>query len=219
MGQDVVLIEAGASVIPVRIFLSVLESVSKYTSLNPVSPANWIAISMAFASASSTARLAGTLLLRGVDRNNYLGGPGCNRDILRRWFFGPLYGYFISRLIWIGYEIRTLNFILFVDSEFIYLFTWSWITVYPFRFNSWTFGGMLIRHWSIKICFYRSPKFWMTNIFFVKECINYLSFAHYLTPNFNPPPPKKINTTNDKLTWEREIINYHIKFILTWIII
>ena len=166
-------------------------------------------------------RLFIIIIIRGVARNNYLGGPSCNGDILQRWFFGPLYGYFISRLIWTGYETRTLNFILFVDSEFIYLFTWSWIMVYPFRFNSWTFGGMLIRHWSINICFYRSLKFWMTNIFFLKECINCLSFAHYLTPNFNPPPPKqkKINLTNDKLTWEREIINYHIKFILTWIII
>ena len=136
-------------------------------------------------------RLFIIIIIRGVARNNYLGGPSCNGDILQRWFFGPLYGYFISRLIWTGYETRTLNFILFVDSEFIYLFTWSWITVYPFRFNSWTFGGMLIRHWSINICFYRSPKFWMTNIFFVKECINCLSFAHYLTPNFNPQKKKK----------------------------
>ena len=110
-----------------------------------------------------------SLLYRGVAKNNYLGGPGCNRDILRWWFFSPLYRYFISRLIWTGYKIKTLNFILFVDSEFIYLFTWSWITVYPFRFNSWTFGGMLIRHWSINIYFYRSPKFWMTNILFVKN--------------------------------------------------
>ena len=26
---------------------------------------------------------------------------------------------------------------------------------------------------------------------------------------------KKINSKNDKLTWKRDIINYHIKFILT----
>ena len=108
------------------------------------------------------------LVCRGVASNNYL-GPGCIRDILRRWFFGPLYGYFISRLIWTGYEIRTSNFILFIDSGFIYLFTWSWITVYPFRFSPWTFGGMLIRHWSINICFYISLSFELLISFFLKN--------------------------------------------------
>ena len=38
-----------------------------------------------------------------------------------------------------------------------------------------------------------------------------MSFAHYLATNFQ----KKINSKNDKLTWKRDIINYHIKFILT----
>ena len=121
---------------------------------------------------------------------------------------------------WYGPAMRSMwNFILFIDKEFIYLFTWSYIMVYPFRLNSWTFGGTLIRHWSINICFYRCPMFWMTNIFFLKECINCLSFTHYLAPSFNPKKKKKFNSKNDKLTWERDIINYHIKFILTWIII
>ena len=44
----------------------------------------------------------------------------------------------------------------------------------------------------------------MTNIFFLKECINFLSFTHYLAPSFNPPKKKKkkkkINSKNDKLT-------------------
>ena len=111
------------------------------------------------------------------------------------------------------YEISKSNYILFTDREFIYLFMWSWIMVYPFRLNSCTFGGTLNRHWSINICFYRLPKFWMTYNFFFKKCINCLSFAHYLAPNFNPK--KKINSKNDKLTWKREIINYHRKFILT----
>ena len=44
-----------------------------------------------------------------------------------------------------------------------------------------------------------------------------MSFAHYLASNFNPKKKEKekINSKNDKLTWKKDIINYHIKFILT----
>ena len=104
-------------------------------------------------------------------------------------FWSFIWILYVSRLIWTCYEISRSNnfilfidsefiylftrsnFILFVDSEFIYLFTWSWIMVYPFRLNSWTFGGTLIRHWSINICFYRLPKFWMTCNFFLKNAL------------------------------------------------
>ena len=122
---------------------------------------------------------------------------------------------YVSRLIWTCYEISRSNFILFVDREFIYLFTWSWIMVYPFRLNSWTFGGTLIRHWSINICFYRLPKFWMTYNFFLKNALivcHLLIIWHLISI---PKKKKKINSKNDKLTWKTDIINYHIKFILT----
>ena len=98
---------------------------------------------------------------------------------------------YVSRLIWTSYEISRLNFILFVDREFIYLFTWSWIMVYPIRLNSWTFGGTLIRHWSINICFYRLSKFWMTYNFFLKKCINCLSFALIIWHLISIPKKKK----------------------------
>ena len=147
-------------------------------------------------------------VFRGVTRNNYLGVRVVveiyqniiqpifmwfkpqklkTTTIIFRSFVWILY---VSRLIWICYEISRSNFILFVDREFIYLLTWSWIMVYPFKLNSWTFGGTFIRHWSINIYFYKLPKFWMTYNFFLKKCINCLSFAHYLAPNFNPPKKK-----------------------------
>ena len=89
---------------------------------------------------------------------------------------------YIFRLIWTFFKISLSDFILFVDREFTYLFTWSWITIYLFRLNSWTFGGVrvFIRHWSINICFYshRCPNFWIANIFFLKEYINCFSFAY-----------------------------------------
>ena len=53
--------------------------------------------------------------------------------IIIRFFVWILY---IFRLIWIDYEISMLDFILFVDREFIYLLMWSCITVYLFRLNS-----------------------------------------------------------------------------------
>ena len=123
---------------------------------------------------------------------------------------------YVSRLIWTCYEISRSNFILFVDREFIYLFMWSWIMVYPFRLNSWTFGGTLIRNWSINICFYKLPKFWMTYNFFLKNALivcHLLIIWHLIS--IPPPPPKKKISKNDKLTWKTNIINYHIKFILT----
>ena len=42
-----------------------------------------------------------------------------------------------------------------------------------------------------------------------------MSFAQYLAFNFNPKKEEKINSKNEKLTRKRDIINYHIKFILT----
>ena len=127
---------------------------------------------------------------------------------------------YVFRLIWIGYEISMSNFILFIDKEFIYLFKCSWIMIYLLRLNSWTFGGTLIRHWSINIYFYRCPKFWMTNIFFLKNAsiVWRLLIIWYLI-SIQKKKKQIINLKNDKLTWERDIINYHIKFILTWIII
>ena len=115
---------------------------------------------------------------------------------------------YVSRLIWTCYEISGSNFIMFV--EFIYLFTWSWIMVYPFRLNSWTFGGTLIRNWSINICFYKLPKFWMTYNFFLK---NALIVCHLLII-WHLISVQKKKSKNDKLTWKRDIINYNIKFIL-----
>ena len=74
---------------------------------------------------------------------------------------------YIFRLMWTFFEINSSDFILFVDREFIYLFTWSRITIYLFRLNSWTFGGVrvFVRHWSINIYFYshRCPNFWIAN--------------------------------------------------------
>ena len=99
---------------------------------------------------------------------------------------------YVFRLIWICYEISRSNFILFIDRRFIYLFTWSWIMVYPIRLNSWTFGGTLIRHWSINICFYRLPKFWMTYNFFLKNALivcHLLIIWHLIS--IPPPPPQK----------------------------
>ena len=58
---------------------------------------------------------------------------------------------YIFRLIWSLFGIGLLDFILFVDRKFTYLFTWSWITIYLFKLNSWTFGGVFIMHWSINI--------------------------------------------------------------------
>ena len=112
---------------------------------------------------------------------------------------------YVFRLIWTGYEISTSNFILFIDREFIYLFTCSWITIYLFRLNSWTFGGTLIRHWSINICFYRCPKFWMLISFFLKNAsiVWRLLIIWYL---ISIQKKKKINLKNDKLTWERDIM-------------
>ena len=46
---------------------------------------------------------------------------------------------YIFRLIWTFFEISSLDFILFVDREFTYLFMWFWIMIYLFRLNSWTF--------------------------------------------------------------------------------
>ena len=89
---------------------------------------------------------------------------------------------YIFRLIWTFFEISSSDFILFVDREFTYLFMWSWITIYLLKLNSWTFGGVFIKHWSIIIiiCFYshKCPNFWIANIFVLKECINCFSFAH-----------------------------------------
>ena len=74
---------------------------------------------------------------------------------------------YIFRLMWTFFEINSSDFILFVDREFTYLFTWSRITIYLFRLNSWTFGGVrvFVRHWSINIYFYshRCPNFWIAN--------------------------------------------------------
>ena len=101
---------------------------------------------------------------------------------------------YVSRLIWTCYEISNSNFILFVNRKFIYLFTWSWIMVYPFRLNSWTFGGTLIKHWSINICFYRLPKFWMTYNFFLKNALIFchlLIIWHLISISPTTPPPRK----------------------------
>ena len=105
---------------------------------------------------------------------------------------------YIFRLIWTFFKISSSDFILFVDREFTYLFTWSWITIYLFRLNSWTFGGVgvFIRHWSINICFYshRCPNLWIANIFFLKEWINCFSFAHN---SFS------FKNMTQKLTWKK----------------
>ena len=68
---------------------------------------------------------------RGVARNFYMGGwfepwrlKSATMSIIVVWIV------YIFRLIWTFFEISSIDFILFVDREFTYLFTWSWITIF-----------------------------------------------------------------------------------------
>ena len=61
---------------------------------------------------------------RGVARNLYMGGPiwrlkSMTMSIITVWIV------YIFKLIWTFFEINSSDFILFVDREFTYLFTWS----------------------------------------------------------------------------------------------
>ena len=127
---------------------------------------------------------------RGIARNNYLGGPGCNRDILRRSFFSPLYGYFISRLIWTGYE-KHVEFHL-VHWQGIHIFVYvilyylDWILEH---LEEHSLGIEVLTFFSIDVLSFE----WLIS-FFLKNAsiVCHLLIIWHLISN----PPKKINSKN-----------------------